>query len=132
MFNYDKISNKKAIRFLRDKKFNSLWYNNLDEFIHDVNTFGLYNNELLIGVIAMEDWGKFTEPHIFCLKEHRGRNLLKVCRKFLKNRIFLYKLLIGRVERSRKDVMSFASLSGFKRFKEDDKYIYFGANHESI
>ena len=137
---YQKVNSKKAIKYLESAEFTQLWFKNRKEdkladkisFFRPVECFAILGNHSNRGLIIIEDWGDFHEPHIFTDDSIRGAKLIDLIRLFLKNRIDLYKLLVGRIEKSRKDVKRLSRWVGFKPFKEDQQYYYVGASCESI
>lgn len=126
---YKKITQKNAIKYLKSRKYDDLWHQGDDKstfFNKEVEIFGIYDKEALNGLIIIENWGKFWEPHIFADESKRGSRLLALLRKFIKNRIKFYRIMIGRVVKSRKNVLLLAKWLGFRHFKTDKQYYYLG------
>jgi len=134
MLSYGLVSSLTAIHYLKKNQYDNYWYENTasDEFwIRPVDCYGIYNGSALKGIIILEKWPQFYEPHIFTHPDIRGKELKTLLLFFLDKIMAHYKLLIGRIPRgsnlpAAKATRLFARWLGMRSFRKDNFFEYMG------
>jgi len=129
-----KIKNNQFVKYLNENRYSHLWYKlndpNSKYFIRKTETFGIYHNKALVGVFALESQKYFYEPHLFIDKKIRGKKIIDCFKSLLLDYLLKYPLMIARIKKKDKHIQLFIKWIGFRKFKEDDQYIFFGIDIE--